>query len=636
MALSLTLLAGAKLYFYVPGSTTPRNTYTDSALTIPHANPVVADSGGRFPAIYLNPAQEYKCELKTSAGELIDSEEKVSAQTSYQLFQLPWPVAVSSRVALIAGGISLTRALIGETLTPRTALEIANSITPVDDGYIPGHIQRYSTGVGVTDSTADTAAFTAAFTSGHPVILPKLANAYRFTGPLLIPSNTVIWCEPGVQVLMPDGGLPSDIGWIRMRDVDNITIHGNGSTWGFVTKPTANEQRHVFDIRGASNVRIRDTIAVKAGGDGYYVGAGSTNDFSENIYLENIQADNCRRQGMSAVSFKNLWVNGALFENIIGTSPQAGLDIESNAATDEMTGGKFSNIVTRNCAGAGIAATINDLPADYKLDIVIENHSDDGSLTGFLPQRGTQMRGRIRNVAPQYINSGESGIEVRSWATNSAHIEIIDPYVLNPNVNNVAPAYAGHGISVFNPGSDGALDIGNVTIVRPRIVDNRGGSALMKDCIYARNLEASGVLNKVRVFDPVELSGNTAQVVGIRFGSTCLLRDQLRLTKKDLTSNANYGDSYLASVVTNEGASGTVVVSLVATHLANAHEVTFEVRAAQAFRMDPDASSGILPGSTGNGKYIGSSTIGNSITLRRDSSTTWYITKMVGTWAFEP
>lgn len=64
-------MSGAKLYFYLTGTTTPTNTYTSSTLGTPNANPVVADSGGLFAAIYLDPAVTYRVILKTSGGTTI-------------------------------------------------------------------------------------------------------------------------------------------------------------------------------------------------------------------------------------------------------------------------------------------------------------------------------------------------------------------------------------------------------------------------------------------------------------------------------------------------------------------------------------------------------------------------------------
>src|SRR3990167_4321904 len=78
-------LSGAKLYFYEPGGTsTAKDTYSDLALTTAHANPVVADSLGRWDAIYLN--GYYYVELKTSADVSIWTEDNVSSGSVGALF----------------------------------------------------------------------------------------------------------------------------------------------------------------------------------------------------------------------------------------------------------------------------------------------------------------------------------------------------------------------------------------------------------------------------------------------------------------------------------------------------------------------------------------------------------------------
>jgi hypothetical protein len=45
---------GAKLYFYEVGTTTPKTTYSDPGETVAQAHPVVANSAGRFDAIFLS------------------------------------------------------------------------------------------------------------------------------------------------------------------------------------------------------------------------------------------------------------------------------------------------------------------------------------------------------------------------------------------------------------------------------------------------------------------------------------------------------------------------------------------------------------------------------------------------------
>jgi len=63
------VLAGGKIYFYLAGSTTPENTWTDSTQTTANANPVVLDSYGRTTQeIWLTSGTSYKIVVKDSAG----------------------------------------------------------------------------------------------------------------------------------------------------------------------------------------------------------------------------------------------------------------------------------------------------------------------------------------------------------------------------------------------------------------------------------------------------------------------------------------------------------------------------------------------------------------------------------------
>jgi hypothetical protein len=59
--------AGAKIYYYETGTTTPKNTYSNAGLTSANTNPVVCDSNGVVPTVYLI-AGRYKRTVTTSAG----------------------------------------------------------------------------------------------------------------------------------------------------------------------------------------------------------------------------------------------------------------------------------------------------------------------------------------------------------------------------------------------------------------------------------------------------------------------------------------------------------------------------------------------------------------------------------------
>jgi hypothetical protein len=74
-------LAGAKLQTYITGSSTPKPVFTDAALTVAHANPVVADAAGRFPAMFLG-AGDYRTVLTDSADVVIATDDPVEGDSA--------------------------------------------------------------------------------------------------------------------------------------------------------------------------------------------------------------------------------------------------------------------------------------------------------------------------------------------------------------------------------------------------------------------------------------------------------------------------------------------------------------------------------------------------------------------------
>ncbi|ACI52187.1 Tail Collar domain protein [Gluconacetobacter diazotrophicus PA1 5] len=63
--------AGAQLFFYQTGTTTPQATYADAALSVPNTNPVIADENGQFGNIFLLGAPAYAVVLEDANGDQI-------------------------------------------------------------------------------------------------------------------------------------------------------------------------------------------------------------------------------------------------------------------------------------------------------------------------------------------------------------------------------------------------------------------------------------------------------------------------------------------------------------------------------------------------------------------------------------
>jgi hypothetical protein len=123
---------GAKCNTYLSGTSTPVATYQDAALTIPHANPVVALNDGRFPVIYGNAGIEYKFILTDASGG-------------------------NPRTIDPASPFVLTQAEIGASLHPQTEAEDLEGVTPVNYAYAPGDARRYGVSAGASAAANTTA-----------------------------------------------------------------------------------------------------------------------------------------------------------------------------------------------------------------------------------------------------------------------------------------------------------------------------------------------------------------------------------------------------------------------------------------------------------------------------------------------
>lgn len=164
-------LPGAKLYFYATGTTTPQAVYSSNAMGTPLSNPVEADSGGKFPAIYLDPALTYRGVCKSADG----------SQTIYDID----PVGSGVYGALAeAGGSALVGYIATGTgaATRTVQAKLRDTVSAKDFGAM---------GDGsTTDTTAIQAAINAVSAAGGgTVYLP--AGAYK-TGTLNLPQDVYL------------------------------------------------------------------------------------------------------------------------------------------------------------------------------------------------------------------------------------------------------------------------------------------------------------------------------------------------------------------------------------------------------------------------------------------------------------
>ncbi len=114
--------SGALLDFYETGTSTLKATYSDAALTVANANPVVADSAGRFGDIFLD-AGDYKARLRTSAGVVVWTADPVQGDTT----GATTPTLPANRNLVINGAFAINQ---------RGATSVADDTYCLDRWYV--------------------------------------------------------------------------------------------------------------------------------------------------------------------------------------------------------------------------------------------------------------------------------------------------------------------------------------------------------------------------------------------------------------------------------------------------------------------------------------------------------------------
>lgn len=145
---------GAKLYFYVTGTTTPKDTYSNSGLSVANANPMIADAAGRFGAIFLG-SGDYKVILQDADGVQIWSADPVARAT---------PASATTTVAGIVELATQAEGLVG------TSTSLVPPVSVVTDMIQQGFM--YATGGGTANAqTATLSISPPALAAGMAVVM---------------------------------------------------------------------------------------------------------------------------------------------------------------------------------------------------------------------------------------------------------------------------------------------------------------------------------------------------------------------------------------------------------------------------------------------------------------------------------
>jgi len=214
------LVAGAKLYVYTNGTTTPASIFSDSGLTTPMANPVVANASGAFASIWASDAVLYTVAITGASGESIGNP-AVFDDYSVTVDWFAAGAAADSAAAAAAAAIQTAadRVQTGLDVIAAEADRVATAADRVQTG-----LDRVATAADVasSDANADRAEAAAAITSA-------LANMYADTaaGLAATASGGYFSVEPGTDGIIyayrDDAGSATQIGAFNALTTDHLS-----------------------------------------------------------------------------------------------------------------------------------------------------------------------------------------------------------------------------------------------------------------------------------------------------------------------------------------------------------------------------------------------------------------------------
>lgn len=139
-------VAGGKLFFYASGTTTDAPVYADEDLSTPHPQPVVANSAGRFPAIFLDEGapSPYRVKIKDADDALIADYDPINAAGSVGAGQLQAGAVTEPKLG--DGAVSHRALGVGVVANENTANMAAAKFKGRAVGAVPGPMQDLTAG----------------------------------------------------------------------------------------------------------------------------------------------------------------------------------------------------------------------------------------------------------------------------------------------------------------------------------------------------------------------------------------------------------------------------------------------------------------------------------------------------------
>lgn len=405
---------------------------------------------------------------------------------------------------------------------------------------------------------------------------------------------------------------------------------------------TVGEWGHAISIVHSTNITVRNCVFKDCWGDGMYVGAlyySSVDRQSEYINIYNCTVYNVRRNGMSICSGRNITIDGCYIENVRGTLPKTGIDIEPEgvgATSPIMVGLKIKNTIINDC-GVGIYGSFGGTYIEPIL-VDITNITTNNCGNGFV---GNSFRGTTKGLVTlsSYIitNCTHSGMWFKPSASSVLWV------VNNPVLSNCGSIYPsgsttyGSGLAItqesndVNP-EDPWIQLGNV-IVNNLVVRDTVEIPTTDRPVFINDADTRAVscTNISITVNPEVRAKNTSLTAYLCNTSTTSI--QYSPSRPTISGYHLHEIGSIPNDIIAYGQTSVITCVLKSSFpQGNKRWSVTKTNSGHAVVVTPPVDATIKPLSSTPGQSIRTYTIGGHLELIRRDDGDFVITAMTGTW----